>query len=330
MSQCVITIFPLRSLTQKTHTIVEVSCLIIGKMKSQSSSCFLRFIFILFLFSTFAILFAYPSIKAYMKGSVVVESEYQKENHLQFPAITFCADAVDAWKYKSVIGKSFENNCESLAAENVLECIENNTFSLHEIVTGATSNLLNNASWRVDLMNPLFWSGDFTQPEFGRCYTFQHPTVRNEITVSEAPQFFFTLNSSLSHNIFIHDPQLFMLMVNPSIVPGIETVVDKPGQNDMLTWQYVGTTKHVKKNREDHACSEDPSYEFLACVKQSLAEKIGCAPPGQNISTMPVCNTTEKLFKYHQDFLVLSYMEAREITAYTHCLLPCTFSVSVK
>ena len=168
---------------------------------------------------------------------------------------------------------------------------------MDEIVINAVSKKLKDPTSRGNLNNSKFWSSDFTQPELGTCHTFHHPLSEADITVSRAPQFFFTLIASISHNIFIHDPKFFMLMVNPYTIPQIENVVGKPGKNAVLKWQYISTTKHIKKNLASHVCNEDPDYNFLDCVKNSLAKTIGCKPEWQNESDMPHCVTMEQMKK---------------------------------
>ena len=259
---------------------------------------------------------------------------------LEFPAITFCVDAVDAWKAIDELKILTEANishsesvvqkrCYSSSTEDVIHCIKARTYTLEEIVIRATSKFLNNLSATVNVMNAKFWSSSFTQPEFGTCHKFYHPPIEKDVSVAEAPQFSFTLNSSLTHNIFIHDPKFFMLMMNPSIIPGIVQEVSKPGRNAVLTWQYLATSKHVKKRRRRHDCNEEKQYEFLSCVKHSLADKIGCSPHWQNISGFPTCHTKEQLFSHDQEYLLLSYMEARDIIAHTHCMFPCIYRVRI-
>ena len=258
-------VFLLRSYTQHIHTLVAVYLSIPDKMELKNSLHYLRYIFVLILISLFLILFGYPSTKAYMQGSVVVETEYQVGEKLEFPAITFCVDAVDAWKDIDELKILTEANishsqsivqkrCRSSSTEDIIQCIKSKTYTLEEIVIVATSKFLNNISMTVNVMNAKFWSSSFTQPEFGTCHKFYHPPIEKDVSVSEAPQFFFTLNSSLTHNIFIHDPKFFMLMMTPSIIPGIVKVVSKPGRNSVLTWQYIATSKHVKKRRGRHDC----------------------------------------------------------------------------
>ena len=117
-------------------------------------------------------------------------------------------------------------------------------------------------------------------------------------------------------------------MVNPAIIPGISKVITKPGQNAVLMWQYIVTKKHVKKNRPRHLCIEDPGYDFLVCVKQSLAEKVGCKPEWENLSNFSDCKSVEQLHHYYEEYYDLSYMETREIIDLTNCKFPCAYKVS--
>ena len=171
----------------------------------------------------------------------------------------------------------------------------------------------------------------FSQSEFGKCFTFIYPSIRKEISLSEAPVFNFILNSNISHRIFIHDPQYFMLMVNPSTFPRIERSIARPEINHMSLMQFITVTKHIKKKRSNHLCNDDSDYDFLVCVKQHIADTIGCKPEWENISKdVPNCTTLDQLNEHDATYINLSIINTREVFEKTKCLSPCRFKVCIR
>ena len=76
----------------------------------------------------------------------------------------------------------------------------------------------------------------------------------------------------------------------------------------------------------------DPEYNFFACIKTSLARKVGCRPFWDDSSPpdIPACTTLEQLAK-HQEIdqdIYLRY-EQKIILSMTGCKVPCTYKVEV-
>ena len=286
----------------------------------------------------FVLLFGYPSIQTYLKGSIIEESGLFHDDVLEYPAITFCVDQVDAWKenngeqnvsanYRSTLLRK----CNSMAAKMVPSCIEKRTYSRNEIILKSSTKVQKLPNVASTMNTSTFWSEDFSMSDFGTCFTFQLPVLKENITVFEAPQLWFALNSSLSYSLFIHDPNFFMLAVNPQTIPQIQKAVPKSLNSHGLIWQYISTTKHVHMNRADNPCNENPAYQLLLCIKESVIKRIGCRPEWEKkmMLNFPTCEKMEELGQYDEALIDLSYMEQKEITKFTGCLFPCTYKVKI-
>ena len=107
----------------------------------------------------------------------------------------------------------------------------------------------------------------------------------------------FNLNPKLSYDVVIHDPKFYIYSLTPSAVPQIK-IKKKPLKEarnfDLI---YITMTKHIKINRSEFPCNDSEDYNFKRCVKESVAEKIGCRMDWDLDSdqSWPVCTSTDQL-----------------------------------
>ena len=86
---------------------------------------------------------------------------------------------------------------------------------------------------------------------------------------------YFGLGTNLSYLVFIHDPDYSLFNKNPTTIPGAHRAFDT---NEMKpkSWQYTFEMAEVNKlNLPSSPCNDDPSYNFLSCVRRSVASKVG-------------------------------------------------------
>ena len=290
--------------------------------------------FVLLLCLTFLWFFGYPGMKMYLKRSVVLQADKKQAKDLKFPAIKFCPDMADAWKDDITnpgTTRNIQLHCNKTTVQDTIKCIDEKTHPFEDIIVDAFTNNMNSTPAKESILDSKYWSSDFSQSEFGKCFTFIYPSIRKKISLSEAPVFNFILNSNISHRIFIHDPQYFMLMVNPSTFPRIERSIARPEINHMSVMQYITVKKHIKKKRSNHLCNDDSDYDFLVCVKQHIADTIGCKPEWENISKdVPNCTTLDQLNEHDATYINLSIINTREVFEKTKCLSPCRFKVCIR
>ena len=82
---------------------------------------------------------------------------------------------------------------------------------------------------------------------------------------------FVGLNTNLTYLVFIHDPEFFFFNDNPVSTPAIiKRFKTKPN-----SWSYrLELTEVNKLNLPSSPCADDPSYNFLSCMRKSVALKV--------------------------------------------------------
>ena len=113
---------------------------------------------------------------------------------------------------------------------------------------------------------------DFTFNYAGRYYTL-------DLSMKIGPddfedQLFLELNTNLSYTILIHDPEYFLYNINPIALP---TTAMRFAAKDRAhnAWFYTLELAEVNKlNLPSSPCIDDPSYNFQACLRRSIAEKV--------------------------------------------------------
>jgi len=94
-----------------------------------------------------------------------------------------------------------------------------------------------------------------------------------------------------------------------------------------FVWYYISVTEHQLYNRPERQCEVSTNYDFQTCVKNSLAERVGCRPPWDTWSptSIPVCDTLEKNSEHEQlDWKFFNY-EQKIVINSTKCLIPCNY-----
>ena len=158
-------------------------------------------------------------------------------------------------KYKDVL----RHQCGQ--AKNVTACIERETFNLTEVVGDISMG-------DTDMMNPDFWSSDFSWTMEGICYTLHYPKpVKDEYNDDQI--IIRSILSSTFQVIFIHDRNFFVNNYNPKSSPMTRRkVVNGDSYTLMIT-----LVEHQLLNRPSEPCVEDLDYSFQACVKESFSSR---------------------------------------------------------
>ena len=101
-------------------------------------------------------------------------------------------------------------------AEDIEECIVTKTFNRSEMVKGVLMGYMT----RKSLVNENnLWIEDFTSSPKGRCYTLNIPQRIGPNGKEE--RLFLLLSHDLFYQIFIHDPDYFVMNSNPVGLPTI-------------------------------------------------------------------------------------------------------------
>ena len=127
---------------------------------------------------------------------------------------------------------NFCNTSNSL--EEILKCIELNTYNVGEIIAGAWIG-----EEKYSPSNSSVWKGDLDFFLYGMCYIFN-----SSVMVGTARQQSFRVKFKNSKNyVFLHDPHFYTTTENPNTVPRIfMDINDKSGSK----FVYIGITNHIK------------------------------------------------------------------------------------
>ena len=173
-----------------------------------------RWVFFSVLFVLFLYLFGYSSVTTYLAKGVTIEvSTEQHHDGNVFPALTLCGidkTSGSGWK-NGKPGKPVrvQNACNGKTVEQVEDCIDEETYSLEEILV-----------FFQPLDHPVMWKSDITSQEFGKCHTLHYPFAVGTNPSKGSVSFF--LNSTLKYIVFIHDPDYFLPTGNPMAVPHVK------------------------------------------------------------------------------------------------------------
>ena len=201
-----------------------------------------------------------------------------------------------------------------MSSSDIVDCIKENTFSL------------NSSLWH-DKLNSSQWDSHMTTAAFGMCHTFTFENLKNTDERN-----IFVLDPSLNYRIYIYDPKFYHFVIRnlfPRIFLQYKTKKNiEAGSYDLYE---ISVTDHHHLNRPQKPCVEEKHYDFLECVKTSLAKMVGCRPPWDSWSphTIPLCQTVEQLHQYELMDLIISSVEQKMIMNYTGCESPCKYKVSV-
>ena len=203
-----------------------------------------------------------------------------------------------------------------MSSSDIVDCIKENTFSL------------NSSLWH-DKLNSSQWESHITMTALGMCHTFNFKNLKN----TDDRTNIFVLDPSLNYRIHIYDPKFYHLVIRnlfPRIFLQYKTKKNiEAGSYDLYE---ISVTEHHHLNRPQKPCVEEKHYDFLECVKTSLAKMVGCRPPWDSWSphTIPLCQTMEQLQHYEQFERKLFGMRNKsEFLIITRCLPPCNYKVSV-
>ena len=189
-------------------------------------------------------------------------------------------------------------NCQH-AKTSVVNCIEEKTFRrtdvFKDVILGFTAK-------KSVLNKENLFTEDFTTDWDGIFYAID---VQKRIGPDDSTdQFYILLNKSLIYNIFIHDPNYFIVNENPAGLPSIMLKFN-PNNSGGNYYYRISLTEVEELDLPEDPCNADPDYNFQACVKQSLSSQVGCRTKWDTWSQtgMELCNQLDQ-FRYNLKCMV--------------------------
>ena len=292
-----------------------------------------KLVFFIVLAILFLYFFGYPALQQYLEKAVLIKISTvlpsEGEEGLLPPAITICPltpvlPYPIGWKNSSgEFLHVIETECNAPKDyKDVIICIENKTYKLNETILSAFDGTVNPRN----LLNMSHWTSDLTVTTFGMCHTMEYKQLFS--ADFQQHSIWFTLRPDLVYDVYFHDSKFFLLTNNLVAIPQAQLRKKKNLQTNLeFDFYPIVVCEHRNLNRPNKPCVDDPDHNFMTCIKNSLATKIGCRLPWDNVSNnaYPICKTIEQIRDHEAFFFNISKMELKDVLQRTRCKVPCHY-----
>ena len=279
----------------------------------------LKLCFIALLLIIFFLLFGLDSIKKFREKKTIIVEGTRDYVEADQPGITVCASVTGktGWRDYEIEEKVFETVCgSSTNAEEASVCINKGTFNFSEIIlqtTEANKLKLNESHWALDLnlIN-------------GKCFTLNASAANIGTDTKQSLAIEYPEKDRVYQYTIVHDPNFLFIGPNPETMPRILTI-QNPSHGTKII--YMRTIEHRKLNVPHSPCEDSVSYSLTACMRNTIAKRIGCRPEWDmwSDSERQVCTEMDQLVKLYAEFDGLYNLEKKELARQTGCLLPCSY-----
>ena len=207
---------------------------------------------------TFLYFFGFPAVERFSKKEVMVVESTKDTKGIPSPSITF-----------AVVNQIKNDSCFEKDTSIEL-CLKRYTLNRSEMLRRVIIGWKRKREINLTDENV---KEDFTLNYPGRYYTLDLPMKIGPD--DDEDQIFLELNTNLSYTLFIHDPEYFFVYnVNPIALP-TKTITFTASDRKPNAWFYrLELAKVNKLNLPSNPCIDDPSYNFQACLRRSMTEKV--------------------------------------------------------
>ena len=142
-------------------------------------------------------------------------------------------------------------------------------FNREELIT---DTLTINLSVPVFRNYSISWREHFSVMFYGRCQK------ASDIGILKTGQYIKVhLNTSIPirYKIWLHDPEFFMLSLNPNSVPTIDNTLNVSAA-PLGVQLFINAEEHYLLNREKSPCSDYQDSSFTKCVENYVITKTNC------------------------------------------------------
>ena len=124
----------------------------------------------------------------------------------------------------------------------------------------------------VDIIRPLLTGKCFTSKTLGK--------------LAPVDTIVIMLNNSLAYRVYLHDPDVFFVSLNPSGLPRMEIGLVQGLRKTAI--QYLRVKKHGLLERSSAPCRhyEEEQSSMISCIEMKIVNDSGCKvrpPVGENI-----------------------------------------------
>ena len=279
----------------------------------------------LLLLVVFAVYFGQPAVERYLAKQVRIETRKSETGGIPAPAVTivvFSPETRNGWRTQVTDSQDAFNLIQPHCGEasDIHKCIEDQTFK----ETEAYKNVLLGFSTQTSLPSSSLATVDFTTTYQGRSYTLN---IKQKINPDDATtQLFISFENRNNYALYIHDRNYFLINDNPY---GLPSILKKLYPNKTSNFYYrLALIERQELDVPTDPCNTTPDYDFQACVKDTLAERVGCRTKWdlKSSSSRPLCRSMDQFQQYEELWQRLSILEAKGIFQETGCIKPCTYN----
>ena len=226
---------------------------------------------------------------------IVVKSRRESEG-IPIPAVTIAVkgerrggNTGNGWKKQGSFFQVTKSLCKyAKSMEDIIDCIESNTYTLSEISFGVNIGVPDGQK-----MEDAKWIENYDSFS-GRIYTLELPKLLiatpNPLTHLTQNTLIIGLNKSLMYDLYIHDPKNFFWTANPK--PGFSYVQKEVDPIELPYFYYLVLTEVKELNVPDDPCNEDQDFNFNQCIKEYISKTVGCRTKWEN-NSYPICTSVD-------------------------------------
>ena len=175
----------------------------------------------------------------------------------------------------------------NISAAEYYRCHKNITYSREEIILGSS---IQSTHYSEEIQ--LVWNEVFQLADYGVCQT----TIPDVKINSSSTFLLLRLNPALPYQIFLHDPTIFFLSLNPKAFDRVQTSFSR---DSSITAQVIEATRYSLLNRPSSPCQDDPGYNFTACLGDFVHRQVGC--------DFGLCSEMEEIINYLDNWTALMF-----------------------
>ena len=246
------------------------------------------------LFAIFLAFFGLPAIERYQAKQVMVVKIRRDTGGIEAPTISIAAwnpQTKNGWRGNTSMTYDLtEANCKDYnRSRSVDQCIEERTYKKEEIIKDVILG--------YTVKKSLLEQQDIFTEDFSTAWDGMHYSLDLSKRIGpddSADQLFILLDKKLTYSIALHDPRYFVVNTNPAGLPNVILRLD-PGM-DENNYYRLALTEVVHMDLPNDPCQAEGEYNFQACVKQALSNKVGCRTKWDRWSSedVPVCTDLEQ------------------------------------
>ena len=214
-----------------------------------------------FLFVIFLLLFGFPAISRYQAKKVMVLTYKKNTGGIQAPTITIAAfnsETKNGWRGNtSMTYDLIAAYCKTNQQSPVEDCIRNNTFRQGEVIKDV---ILGFTAKRSIMKQENLITEDFLTAWDGILYGVN---LNQKIGPNDSlDQLYVFLATALMYQVFIHDPNYFIVNENPA---GLPSIMLELNPNISSNYHYrISLTEVQEVDLPEDPCNSDPTYNFQA------------------------------------------------------------------